>query len=734
MELDNLCMGCMEEKGVSQTCPHCGFKEGTIPESALHLPPGTVLYDKYILGRVLGHGGFGITYLAWDMSLNIKLAIKEYMPQQLVYRSNDEKNISLFKTSLSADFNYGLSKFLDEARTLARFHEHPNIVTVRDYFEANETAYLVMNYHQGITLREYLQARGDRIDTEKAINIFMPVLDALSEVHKIGILHRDISPDNLIIDARGGIVLIDFGAARQAVGEKSRSLSVILKAGYSPVEQYQSKGKQGPWTDIYAAAATFYHVVTGQMPPESLDRLQEDTLKLPSTLKTDISEYQENALLKALAVRAEDRFQSVEEFQSALVGETPVEVKKLSTTPNMGSGEPAKPPVKDENADHDKSKPSKTGKPLIVAAVIFLVLVAGVYVGSFILPEGTVLLRIGNVAIESTGAADEESPVVSDSMVGNGNNGAVNGDTQLTNNEVAVDLDENNGVEIAEDMNYRGNSLGNIVNVGIAASFDDRIYYRRDGNADGVFSLDLESGEQFLVVPDDAWNINAADGWIYYSNRAENWHVYKVRTDGTERTRINRDDSGNLQLAGSWLYYRNDDEDGKIYRMRPDGSNRSRVHDEEAYFLNVVGDWIYFQNRSDGGKIYKIRSDGSERTRINSDDSWNINVSGDWIYYSTPDANWNIFRIRTDGTGRTRINSDDSGNVNVSEGWIYYRNDDDNSSLYRIRVDGSERTRLNSDQSYFHSIHGDWIYYQNRSDNRRTYKVRLDGSDRQALY
>lgn len=236
----------------------------------------------------------------------------------MAYRTGGQSEINIFKESLAVNFNYGLEKFLEEARTLAQFNEHPNIVSVRDLFKANDTAYLVMNHIEGVTLKEYLADRDKPLPFDQALGVFMPVLDALKEVHSAGILHRDISPDNLLIDSKGRVVLIDFGAARQAMGDKSRSLSVIMKAGYSPIEQYQSKGKQGPWTDIYAVAATMYHAVTGIMPPESLDRLTEDTLTSLSELGLKIEPYQENALLKAMEVWGKNCYQSVEEFQVAL--------------------------------------------------------------------------------------------------------------------------------------------------------------------------------------------------------------------------------------------------------------------------------------------------------------------------------------------------------------------------------------------------------------------------------
>jgi serine/threonine protein kinase len=319
LDLNTLCSSCFSEKGNRQNCPRCGYLEGTAPESLLHLPPGTIIHHKFLLGRVLGHGGFGITYLAWDLTLNFKLAIKEYLPQQLATRSAGQNTVTVYKSTLTEEFRYGLTKFIEEARTLARFNEHPNIVTVRDYFEANGTAYLVMNYYEGVTLQRYLASKGGKISVEQSLKIFMPVLDALKEVHAAGILHRDISPDNLLIDKSGRVILIDFGAARQAMGDKSKSLSVIMKAGYSPPEQYQSRGKQGPWTDIYAVAASFYRAITGIAPLEAIDRLVEDELIAPSQLGIAIEPKQEQILLKALAVQVKDRYQAVGEFQNELV-------------------------------------------------------------------------------------------------------------------------------------------------------------------------------------------------------------------------------------------------------------------------------------------------------------------------------------------------------------------------------------------------------------------------------
>jgi LAS superfamily LD-carboxypeptidase LdcB/serine/threonine protein kinase len=318
MDYSNLCLGCFDDCSGQNPCPSCGYETETL-EVSLYLIPGTILSDKYLVGRVLGQGGFGITYLGWDTNLDIRIAIKEFFPQGLVSRLPGENSVISYTGEVREQFTFGVESFLREAKTLAHFEHHPNIVTVRDFFKENNTAYMVMSFIEGVTLLEHLKNSGGKIPVEPAVQIIMPVLDALKEVHRAGIMHRDISPDNIFIDREGRIVLIDFGAARQELREKSKSLSVILKAGYAPEEQYRSKGKQGPWTDIYAVAATMYRSITGQTPLEAIDRMAQDDLQTPLQLGVKINKPLEKTLLKALAVKTEDRYQVVKEFQEALV-------------------------------------------------------------------------------------------------------------------------------------------------------------------------------------------------------------------------------------------------------------------------------------------------------------------------------------------------------------------------------------------------------------------------------
>jgi serine/threonine protein kinase len=325
VDIDDLCMGCMEPRQGAAQCPACGWVEGSPAENPVHLPPRTTLKDHYIVGRVLGHGGFGIAYLAWDSNLQMKLAVKEFFPGDFASRGANRATVAPYSGESKENFEYGLTKFLEEGRAVARFNDHPGIVPVLNFFRDNGTGYLVMQYVPGMSLKQYLQLKGGRIPYAEAIAIAMPVMDTLRAVHEFGLLHRDISPDNIYISTTKRVKLLDFGAARLAMGDRSKSLSVILKAGYAPFEQYQTKGKQGPWTDVYALAATIYRALTGVIPPEAPARIAgAEQMESPRALDVDMPPEAEDALLRALAIDPQHRYQSVGDFQEALLNASDV--------------------------------------------------------------------------------------------------------------------------------------------------------------------------------------------------------------------------------------------------------------------------------------------------------------------------------------------------------------------------------------------------------------------------
>jgi len=313
------CFHCMKEIGPDDSfCPHCR-RETAFPAPEHHLLPGTVLLGKILIGTALGEGGFGITYIALDLENKRKIALKEYYPSGYVNRLNtSSQTVTCNHSEDRAEFfASGKKRFMSEARILSMFSREAGIVSVYDFFEANNTAYIAMEYLEGMDLKEYIKTHGT-MSFENAVNMLLPLMYTLSGVHEKGLIHRDISPDNIRL-VLGGVKLLDFGAARDISHESNKSLSVMLKPGYAPEEQYRTHGIQGPWTDIYALCATIYKCITGITPIECIERMIEDDLKKPSELGVVISERCEEALMKGLSVRAKDRYRTINDLLKDLL-------------------------------------------------------------------------------------------------------------------------------------------------------------------------------------------------------------------------------------------------------------------------------------------------------------------------------------------------------------------------------------------------------------------------------
>ncbi len=341
---DQYCFYCCLEKGRPGGCELCGAEADgrEVDSHPLYLAPGTILEDKYLIGRVLGHGGFGITYLGLDLNLQMRVAIKEHLPRELATRHQDGSTVVPYSGQATESFIYGMNKFIEEGRTLARFADHPNIVSVVNFFEANNTAYLVMLYLEGNNLLEFLKLRGGRIPESEAIPMMTMVLDGLRSVHGENLLHRDIKPANIFLTKEGSIRLVDFGSARRAMGEHSATMSKIVSEGYSPFEQYTQGIKEGPWTDIYAVSATFYRLLSGRRPQPASERIAEDNLQLLTELVgDDVSQSLSDAVARGLSIRPEDRYQSVEEMLSALSGAKSVELSPVKEFINRNVSENA---------------------------------------------------------------------------------------------------------------------------------------------------------------------------------------------------------------------------------------------------------------------------------------------------------------------------------------------------------------------------------------------------------
>ncbi|MDL2288254.1 protein kinase [Oscillospiraceae bacterium OttesenSCG-928-F05] len=323
------CMGCMAEAELQDgLCPHCGYAQGTPPREAYHMTPESILHARYIVGRVLGHGGFGVTYIGYDAQLDRKVAIKEFLPSTFATRMPGDTLITVYAGEATEQFEAGLVKFVEEAQRLAQFNGVPGIVDIYDTFIENNTGYIVMQFLEGRDVKAVINERG-HLPYEEALPIVLSVAKMLKTVHAQGIIHRDISPDNIFLTTDGSIKLLDFGAARYATSVNSKSLSVILKSGYAPEEQYRSRGEQGPWSDVYALAATFYKMLTGITPEDAMERAIRDELQEPSALGSDIPKNAENALLNALQVRQANRTPDMAAFIDSFESTAQVERVKV---------------------------------------------------------------------------------------------------------------------------------------------------------------------------------------------------------------------------------------------------------------------------------------------------------------------------------------------------------------------------------------------------------------------
>ncbi|MBK3772716.1 protein kinase [Azospirillum brasilense] len=314
-----LCPACFVPKAPREVCRDCGYPVRIQNRNGVHLLPGTRLLGRYLVGRVLGQGGFGATYLGWDERLQIKVAVKEFYPTNLVSRVAGSPGVAPFSDEHADSFSAGLAKFLEEARMLARLREVKEIVSVQDFFEENETAYIVMELLDGRTLKRHVSENGGRIAARPTLALLSPIIKALHAVHEQGLIHRDISPDNIFLTSSGDRKLLDFGAARHAAG-KSADLTVILKPGYAPPEQYAPDGKQGPWTDVYALCATAYFALTGKTPPDATSRFMSDRVPRLAEGGATVPPGFEKVLLSGLSMRWQDRPRSMRDLLVALTG------------------------------------------------------------------------------------------------------------------------------------------------------------------------------------------------------------------------------------------------------------------------------------------------------------------------------------------------------------------------------------------------------------------------------
>lgn len=510
-----------------------------------HLRMGTRLNNRYLIQGVLGEGGFGITYVGMDEVLCQKVAVKEFFPRGAITRNNQQTNevVSVYGTK-AANFHQGEEKFLQEARTLAQFNNVAGVVRVQDFFRENGTAYIVMEYLERITLKQYLQTYGP-ISVEEMQNIFAPILEALDKIHQNGVIHRDISPDNIMCLPEGEAKLMDFGAARDYTDYSEEGLSVILKMGFAPIEQYDSHGKQGPWTDIYALGATMYQCLTGRKPDDATKRSLEDTLVSPSMLGVRIAPPVEYAIMGALQIRPADRYRNLGEFCENLysvVSDNTVSVNMNTFTQPAGSydwGSPSGTSSQSRQQGYPDVPPytppqppvkTKNSTPLIVALCCTLTAVIMIGIGVVLFTNSKNSQTAGNTARAESG---KESEKVAENTTAA---------TQSTTESKSQDTQQSKTEQQAAATQAASTTEDTVDTQAVGADGNEEIFEDTDASADysECLSLDnytyLESpdGDYTFYYPQNVYNYAYYDGdSCIFTSDDENDTVKFIRKDNT---------------------------------------------------------------------------------------------------------------------------------------------------------------------------------------------------------
>ncbi len=771
--IEKLCMGClgsMEESGGK--CGHCGFNNSAsvYPHQ---LPPMTVLAGKYLTGRVLGEGGFGITYLGIDMNLGLKVAIKEYYPAGFVSRTSQSATVAPYSGTNGEYFAAGLDKFLAEARALARFHDLESIVEVRDFFRENGTAYIIMEFIEGMTLSQALEEQDGRMPSDYVFKLMEPAILALQQVHKSGLIHRDISPDNIMLDDRGRLKLLDFGAARQF--DSKKTMSVMLKPGYAPIEQYQTSGHFGPWSDVYALCATIYKLITGAMPIESLERLVEDTLAPPSLLGADISPEREAMLMKGLAMRKEDRFKSMDALHSAFYLNQEkiaqyVPSESAATTSTVRSDEdlaPAKAALagrgeatgKGEEAKKEKKRGSFINGKLALILSGVLALCGALALIFALWPEGespqpginmpTVSQTLNEPAQtaqnpQETATASQGLPFPDAGIFAGVYGHSRQGEKGIyhyydmdpitisnymeyvkgLDRRISLQQGENSShfvvlyssemiggasMSVAELRALQEGALEIFVPSGTEMSFTEPAVTQSYLSQNGI------SAGQWLKLPDGY----GYEGKNYRGNTAANYRNGAV-----------------MVKQGRWVYFCDLNSGGDIIAFDMDDESHVSLTSgfSDVKNISAAGDWIYFSALEQGSTksgLYKVRTDGGQEPYLIAENLLCVAVYGDWIFAMDTETNGGLIRMHKDDESSVlEILPANGVFTNVAYDRIYQCDVGGKTGIFAMDMDGGELTLISRQDVHEMIIHGGWIYYiTSPEDGSEIWRMGLDGMD-----
>lgn len=627
-----------EKETADQICPYCGFDRDFYEKkrSARSLPTETILNGKYLLGRVLGEGGFGITYLAVDLILEIPVAVKEYFPMGLASRNTSAgritENISTLTGEKKTYYEHGLRSFMDEARNLAKFQKTEGVISVKDFFLENNTAYLVMEYLEGKTLQRYLDEKRLPLSEKETLNLMWPVLKALSRIHKEGMIHRDISPDNIMIANDGRVVLIDFGAARISTGAETKSLTVLLKHGYAPAEQYQTKGRQGPYTDIYAVCATMYRMMSGKVPEEAIDRMVEDhVVPLEQWRGLNISYQVSRSIKKGLSVKPQDRYLTVEDLIEDLYGKAKADNRKIDQRKPQSLTE---------------KKIWKIGIGVALSAVALLCAICVILIKNNIKSDE----KAGEVQKERSEELSEKDQTNTEEYTAGGSSSE-----NIISQEAqeSQPIEEKQTVLVSKRMWEENETVYTVYDVqkpgyvSISGHYMDtmlvyngRIYWREtaeDGTQKStIISMDLDGTDQTVLSekasPSTALSI--ANGCLYYValDEMENKKSRKIDLQTGEEEEA---PEYMLRSGNNEVWFSTSLSDSKWYSSDPGFENIQEAREVKGTLLGVVGGKAYYMQQQDNGTYttYSYDSITGQKEVILKDQTAKSLVNGNGLYY-----------------------------------------------------------------------------------------------------
>lgn len=686
----------------------------------LALSQGTVLAGQYVIEKVLGQGGFGITYMATDHKTGEKVAVKEFFPDTLAYR--EKTQVISYPGERDENFQYGKDGFLQEAQTLAQFLENKNIVHIHSYFEENGTAYFVMDYIEGTSFDDYLKQHGGKISVLEAEKILIPIMDALDAVHAKGIVHRDVTPDNIYICNDGTVKLLDFGAARYSLGDKSKSLDVILKHGFAPKEQYTRHGRQGPYTDIYSLAATFYFAITGRRPPDSVDRLDEDDLIPPSSLGVEITDYQEKALFTALEVQPHNRFASMAVFKKVLLNEDPMQAQALTGYANIpvtsvGNTVSANIPVTSVGNTLSSGIPVTAVGSTVSASIPVSAVGNTVYDVPNNMTGTTVGIPAGTGNADAAAASAEKKTsgkVIAIASIAAvlvlGIAAAILVPSHLKKDDDSSKNDSVNDVIVQDTGNTSTNETDSLELAPSdtstqteAPQTEPPVETETPAETQPPAQTDPTTSSGNMELLGYTGNGNLLNGGIYCSDGesryfvSDNRHrIYKdtsayITNDKSELSNLCRIDNRLYFIAGGRAcYYEDGASETNYVDVLADYKNIKRMYITEDYYF------IYVSEGSGSGELYRIPKDGEWEERMPIDSETDFTIFGGYVYckHVGDDGKMGIFKFQADNfseSGRG-ITFDDytPGYPVVDNGYLYVViNSNDGKSSKICKIDAS---------------------------------------------